>query len=191
MSNAREVRDGRPRLWSRGLLAPLLVAGCADFSVRPASDPAAPGLHFFLPKPYILFWWERTVTFKSGGTVDAVSPRFEIIYLPDLAQRYTVTQRAVLAKGDFAYTLANGWSLQTINGGLDTTEALRAVKETGVTAMEKTLGPETAPADPAGRALPPPVLYEPVWDAKAKTYRFRPVPLEGFGVPAPYAQEKS
>ena len=37
------------------LFALVFACGCANFSVQPAASADAPGIHFFLPKPYLLF----------------------------------------------------------------------------------------------------------------------------------------
>lgn len=113
----------------RILWTAFLCCGCADFSVAPARGPDAPGVHFFLPKPYVLFWWEREIMWKSGTPIHSLVPRSQVILLPDVSQRYAITQRAWCAKGDFSYHLKDGWRLEAINGTMDTGEFLRAVKE--------------------------------------------------------------
>ncbi len=159
-------------------LVAFLCAGCANFSVAPASGPDAPGVHFFLPKHYMLFWWEREITWKSGTPVHSLAPRSQIVLLPDVSQRYTLTQHAVCAKGDFAYRLADGWRLETINGTLDTGELLRTLKDPATAAVEGGLA--RAPGSGDGLApLPPPVLYELVWREDTRSYEFRRVALEG------------
>jgi hypothetical protein len=163
----------------------VFISSCANFSVQPADGPDSPGLHFFLPKPYILFWWERSITVKSGTVLSSVVPRFQVIYLPDRSQRYTVKQHALLAKGDFAYTLRDGWRLDAINGEVDTTEFLRLLAETGTTALEKAVPRAAPPPIPETEELPSPVLYELQWNEEHGTYTFRPVPLPGIGLPPP------
>ncbi len=173
----------RPTLVIRWILPLVLPAGCANFSVEPAVGPDAPGLHFFLPKPYVLFWWERQVTVKSGTVIQSVVPRFEVVYLPDRAQRYTVTQHAVLATGDFAYRLKDGWSLEAVNGAVDTVEFLDLLKDLGTTALEEAVPTAVAFPDIPDEHLPPPVLYELVWNDDRGTYEFCAVSLEGFAAP--------
>ena len=161
----------------------VLMGGCANFRVEPAGGPEASGLHFFLPKPYVLFWWERTVTVKSGQVMASVVPRYQIIYLPDRSERYTVQQNVFFAKGDFKYTLRDGWCLDAVNADLDTTEFLRLLTETGTKAIEKAFAQGAAPPIPESEELPPPVLFELVWTDTTGTHTFRPVPLPGISTP--------
>ncbi|HAK95328.1 MAG TPA: hypothetical protein DCM87_10065 [Planctomycetes bacterium] len=168
----------------RILLASLLCCGCADFSVAPAGGRDAPGVHFFLPKPYVLFWWEREIMWKSGTPVHSLVPRCQVILLPDVSQRYAITQHAWCAKGDFSYQLKDGWRLEMINGTMDTSEFLRAVREPATAAVEGAFPRAGASADGAP-ALPPPILYELVWRDDARSYEFRRVALEGLAAVPP------
>ena len=162
----------------RILWTAFLCCGCADFSVAPARGPDAPGVHFFLPKPYVLFWWEREIMWKSGTPIHSLVPRSQVILLPDVSQRYAIPQRAWCAKGDFSYHLKDGWRLEAINGTMDTGEFLRAVKEPAAAAVKGAFARAGASADGAP-PLPPPVLYELVWRDDARAYEFRRVALEG------------
>ena len=168
-----------------------VLGGCANFAVEPASGSDAPGLHFFLPKPYVLFWWERNVTVKSGTVIDAIVPHFQIIYLPDRSERYTVRQHALLATGDFAYTLRDGWCLETVNADMETTELLRLLADTGTVALERAIPRAAGPPIPETEPLPPPVLYELIWKDDGGTYTFRPVPLPEITLPPPPAGRES
>lgn len=164
----------------RQWLACALLTGCANFSVRPAGQSDAPGLHFFVPKPYILIWWERDIVVKSGTVLQSLVPRHEVLLLPDLAQRYAITQHAFFSKGDFAFQLRDGWRLESINSKLDTTEVVRMLKDTGLRLIDRTMAQSLTRAPAAEeQTIPPPVLFEPVWDPDAATYIFRPVPLPG------------
>ncbi len=159
----------------------LLLSGCADFSVRKARSPEDPGLHFFMPKPYLLVWWERSLTVKSQTVLETVVPHFQILYLPDRRERYTVTQQVFLARGDFAYRLADGWRLEGINGEMDTTEVLRMLAKPAEAAAERAIPRAQAAVPlPQRTPLPPPALFELVWDEGNATYLFKPVKLPGF-----------
>ena len=161
-----------------------LVCGCAYLSVEPATGPDDPGVHFFLPKPYLLVSWERP-SWSRSTSPDVLAPRGEIIYLPDVSQRYVITQRVFLAKADFAYALKDGWMLGSVNGGMDTSEFIRAAKEIGVAAIETSGRRSAAPADGTETRIPTPVLYEPIWSAAKRTYQFRAVRLEPPGQKSP------
>jgi len=160
-----------------------LALGCANFRVQPAESPQDGGLHFFLPKPYILVWWERATVVRGTALISTLRPHFEVLYLPDQSQRYTISQYVFLAKGDFSYQLKDGWLLTEVNGRFGTEAPWEAVSGMGKEAVRAVAAQAIRPEPPKGGKVPPPVLYELRWDPKRRSYVFEQVKLAGLEIP--------
>lgn len=164
---------------SRTLMATLLaVSGCANFSVERVTERNKDrGLHFFLPKPHVLIWWEKTATTRGTTTNTVLQPKVEVVYLPDPEERFTITQWAVLSKADFSYKLKNGWQLESIGGKTDTTAALEFLQDTAKIAADAAARLAAAPPETVEK-VPPPRLYELRWDPEKRAIRFQEVAFE-------------
>lgn len=61
---------------------------------------------------------------------------FDIVYLPDYSDKRIIQVRGRLGKADMSVTLAQGWSLASLNAAVDNTELAKRLLETYDTGLE-------------------------------------------------------
>jgi hypothetical protein len=133
------------------------------FIVRkdPKDDPREDdyGFRYYLPKPYLLVSYKRGVESNptTGNTIEKVAPDVKVIYLPDIAERYSVTIKSkLLGSFEGSLPLTDGWMLTQINQKYDAkmAETIQAFASM-VSAVKPTLPISQPPAAPLKKALAP------------------------------------
>jgi len=139
------------------VLSAILLAGCGgSVTVKKLSSEKDEGIPYYLPKPYLLITRglsatvykpkvTETVTEKGGTKTTttvteqaAVTPNtdkaaysMEIVYLPDLRDKYGITIKPGSGTSDTKITLENGWKLTSLAEISDTkiAETIKATAE--------------------------------------------------------------
>jgi nitrogen fixation protein len=124
------------------VLSAILLAGCGgSVTVKKLSSEKDEGIPYYLPKPYLLITrglsatvykpkvtetvtekssngtkTTTTVTEQAVGTpnTDKTAYSMEIVYLPDLRDKYGITIKSGSGTSDTKITLENGWRLTSL-----------------------------------------------------------------------------
>lgn len=154
------------------LVVLLVLAGCASTVTVVKDKDNEDGIPFYLPKPYLLITKNlpsvgtkltTTTERKQDGTATTVTVNepvpygseeakkgdlfsFQIIYLPDLAERYRLKIKSGTGTIDTTITLVDGWKFTGLNLKADakTSETIQAVGSAfkSVAEIAKLLAPE-------------------------------------------------
>ncbi len=118
------------------------LSGCATVKAKKGGD----GIPFYPSKPYLLVTKDipmtpvktvKTTTTKPDGTkIEEVTTEqpptapsnkslysFQIVYLPDLANRYGLTIQAGLGSASADFSIADGWKLTSLKSDVDSKTA--------------------------------------------------------------------
>jgi hypothetical protein len=109
------------------LLAIGVLPSCASVCVRPAKGADDVGVHYYMPKPYIMV--TRALT-DEGTASDAFETK--IVMLPDPNQRRTIVQQPGFGSANASCTLTDGWNLTEFGGestGTDPADLISAATE--------------------------------------------------------------
>ena len=167
-----------------------LLHGCAGYEVvrlngmqEREKDEATNGVRFYRHDLYLLV--TATVIQKRKGeeTVKEVKVSVDRLWLPDRDEEFGVRTWAYLAKGDFKFSLSEGWNLRSIEADMDTAAVAGRLLEVIEAGVSK--GAILA----AGREVPPSqvvaYLFKLQWTKEG--YRIQPVdralPLISFQEP--------
>lgn len=93
-------------------LATATMAGCAGYSI--VRDGDGDGYDVYAPAPYLLM---VTSEGQDGKKVTQAT----VEWLPDYSKRYRISSWNVFGKADFAFEIAHGWQLTSIEDKSDNT----------------------------------------------------------------------
>lgn len=183
-----------------------MLAACApSIAVKPDTLPGAPGVRYYLPAPYLL------VTYGMGGEFRAVKkkvPRMlgstvvndeietwewfpipdaenslkaQIVYLPDLTQRYRIAFVPGTGSSKHSFTLKEGWLLTEMNaeGDNQLDEAVNSFASLikAVPSLGLGMAAPLTEADVAATREKPVRLFKMSYDATSKSLKFAEVDI--------------